>query len=381
MDFAIPEELNRRLELFNAFLETHLKPGMAGWYEERQMPRSFFQALGRESWHGFEAKGGQYSEHSMLQQALVMEAIAKISPGVAVAVLANASLGIKGLFLFGSEAHKKQLFASACLGDTLICAGNTEKGAGSDVASIEMRAEPVEDGWILNGAKGYVTNGMISNYMLATAVTDPASPRNRRLSLFLVDLSSEGVSRHKLNKQVWVPSDLTRIGLKDVFVPRDHLMGIRGKGLSHILEIFTNSRITISALTLGTAAGALALGMERARRRKIFGKRIADFQAKSFEMADLYTRVESARLLVWKACWAKDRGQQDFRLEASMGKYLSVEAARQVSQWAADLFGAASVVLEHPVHKYPMDVWGSSLGEGTQDVQKLIIFREIFKED
>jgi alkylation response protein AidB-like acyl-CoA dehydrogenase len=165
-----------------------------------------------------------------------------------------------------------------------------------------------------------------------------------------------------------------------VVVPGENLLGTRGKGLSHILEIFTNSRITISGLTLGTAAGAFELGMDRAKKREIFGKRIADFQAKSFEMADLYAKIEAARLALWKACWAKDRGQADFRLEASIAKYLNVETARQVSQWAADLFGAASVVYEHPVHKFPMDAWASSLGEGTQDVQKLVIFREIMKK-
>jgi alkylation response protein AidB-like acyl-CoA dehydrogenase len=120
----------------------------------------------------------------------------------------------------------------------------------------------------------------------------------------------------------------------------------------------------------------MALG--HAQKREIFGRKIVDFQAKSFEIADFYARIEAARLMLWKACWTMDKGV-DFRLESSMAKYLAVRIAREVTTWAADLFGAASVILEHPIHKFPMDVWGSALGEGTQDVQKLVIFREVMK--
>ena len=121
------------------------------------------------------------------------------------------------------------------------------------------------------------------------------------------------------------------------------------------------------------------MGLDHAKKRKVFGTRVADFQAKSFEAADFFSRIEAARLVLWKACSIKDSGG-DFRLESSMAKYLTVQIAREVGLWAADLFGAASVIFEHPIHKYPMDAWAASLGEGTQDVQKLIIFREIMKK-
>jgi len=148
--------------------------------------------------------------------------------------------------------------------------------------------------------------------------------------------------------------------------------------LHQVLEIFTNSRVPIAALTLGTAVGAFDLAVKHMQKRKIFGKNILNFQAKTFEVSDFYAKLESARLMLYKACWLVDRGK-DFRQVSSMAKYLSVEVAREVTLWAADIFGAASVIREHPIHKYPMDVWGSSLGEGTQDVQKLIIFRELMK--
>jgi alkylation response protein AidB-like acyl-CoA dehydrogenase len=262
----------------------------------------------------------------------------------------------------------------------LLCLGNTESGAGSDVANISMRADRVQGGWILNGAKAYVTNGAISHKMLVTALSDPDASRSRRLSMFLVDLGSGGVSRTKLNKQVWIPSDLTRIQLSDVFVPDDHLVGERGRGLQQVLSIFTHSRVCISALTLGTAEGAFDMALEQARKRRIFGQKILDQQAKAFELADLYAKMEAARLLILRACWAADR-EEPFRLEASLAKYMAVQTAREVTQWAADIFGAASVVYEHPIHKFPLDVWAASLGEGTQDVQKLVIFREVMRRE
>jgi alkylation response protein AidB-like acyl-CoA dehydrogenase len=223
-----------------------------------------------------------------------------------------------------------------------------------------------------------VTNGFISDYAILTAVSDPEAERNRRISMFLVDLRSEGVSRFKLNKQVWIPSDLTRIQCSNVFVPEDHLVGERSQGLQQVLSIFTHSRVIISALTLGTALGAFELAVDHGKKRKIFGRSILGQQGKAFELADFFSRLEAARLMMLKACWTMDQGQ-DFRLESSLAKYLAVRVARDVTVWAADLFGAASVIREHPIHKFPMDAWASSLGEGTQDVQKLVIFREVMK--
>jgi alkylation response protein AidB-like acyl-CoA dehydrogenase len=336
--------------------------------------------MAQQGWFNFSFSGDRLTKHTALREALLAEQMAKISPGVAVAILAHQDLGLTGLWLFGSPLLQKTYGPSAVLGKTLLCIGNTESGAGSDSANIAMQAKKAKGGWILNGSKAYVTNGFISDHAILTAVSDPEADRNRRISMFLVDLQSEGVSRFKLNKQVWVPSDLTRIQCSNVFVPDDHLLGERGQGLQQILSIFTYSRVVISALTLGTALGAFELAVEHGKKRKVFGQRILDQQGKAFELADLFSRLEAARLMMLKVCWAMDQGQ-DFRLESSLAKYLAVRIARDVTVWAADLFGAASVIREHPIHKFPMDAWASSLGEGTQDVQKLVIFREVMKRN
>ena len=378
MDFAVPSEIARDLSRFGDFIKTHLKPELKSWSRKQELPPAFFQLMGEGGWFGLRFQNGRLTRGSALKETLIAEELAVLSPGAAIAALAHVDLGLMGVYLFGSPDHHQAYGPSAVQGKTVMCLGNTENMAGSDVAGISMTAAKVDGGWTLNGTKAYVTNGNIADVGVMTAVSDPQAPRNSRLSMYLVNLHSAGVSRTKLNKQVWIPSDLTRLKFDNVFVPDDHLLGVRGKGLQQVLEIFTNSRVPISALTLGGAVGAFNLAVSHMEKRRIFGRKIIDFQAKAFEMSDYLARMEAARLMLWKACWKIDRGE-DFRQAASLAKYLSVEVARKVTGWAADIFGAASVVQEHPVHKYPMDTWGASLGEGTQDVQKLIIFREFMK--
>ncbi|MGA9476996.1 MAG: acyl-CoA dehydrogenase family protein [Desulfobacterales bacterium] len=379
MDFSIPVEFAAELADFDVFLKEKVSPNLPTWNREGIVPRSFFQMMGSAGWYGYRWQEERLVKRPGLRETLLIERIAKLSPGVAVTVLIVSDLGLTALNLFGTNGQLERFGEAAARGESLICFGNTENLAGSDAAGIAMSAEKTNGGWFLNGSKAYTTNGLISDLAVVTAVTEPEAPRSQRISMFLVELDSEGIGRKKLNKQVWIPSDLSRIEFDHVFVPDDHLMGNQGKGLQQTLTVFTNSRIPISGLALGTAAGAFDLALQRTRSRTVFGRPIAEFQSKAFEVAYFYARLEAARLMVYRAATAMDSGA-DFRFEASLAKYLAVEIAKEVCPWAADLFGAASVVREHPVHKFPMDAWAVSLAEGTQDVQKLIIFREIMKK-
>ena len=379
MDFAIPAAISQDLERFREFIRSQLSPNLSSWTHAQKMPPTFFSLMGKSGWYGFRIEGDSLARGSAQREAVLAEELAKASPGVAIAALAHADLGLMGLFLFGSQNLCQTYGADAVKGKAIMCLGNTENIAGSDVAGIAMSADKVDGGWVLNGTKAYVTNGLIADLGVITAISDPTASRNDRMSMYLVDLNAEGIHRKKLNKQVWIPSDLTRLQFKNVFVPDNHLLGTRGRGLQQVLEVFTNSRVPIAALTLGTAIGAFNLAREHMQKRTVFGRKILDFQAKAFELSDFFAQIESARLLLQKACWKIDRGD-DFRLASSLAKYIAVKVAREVSIWAADIFGAASVISEHPVHKYPLDVWAASLGEGTQDVQKLIIFRELMKD-
>jgi alkylation response protein AidB-like acyl-CoA dehydrogenase len=379
LDYSIPESICNDIDGFKSFLASELKSRLSSWHKEGALPLEFFSSMASGGWFGLQWQKGGLQKTSALREALIEEELAKSSGGAAVALLAHVNLGFAGLYYFGSERLKNKYGPKAAAGDTVMCLGNTENVAGSDAAGIAMAAQKTDGGWLLNGSKAYVTNGNIADLGVITAVSDPEADRTRRMSMFLVDLDAPGVKRKKLNKQVWIPSDLTRLQFSDVFVPDDHLMGERGRGLQQVLSIFSRCRIPISALTLGTASGAFELALQHAGSRKIFGRKIIEFQAKAFEFADFYARMEAARLMLWKACSLMDAGE-DFRQESSLAKYLTVQIARELTPWAADLFGAASVVFEHPIHKFPMDAWASSLGEGTQDVQKLVIFRELLKK-
>ena len=379
MDFTIPEAFSKDLKGFKQFLKDHVQSKLPGWYQRQEIPADFFRQMADGGWFGIKVKGGQLVKSSALREALIAEELAKASPGVAVAALAQIDLGLIALSLFGSDNLKGGYANSAARGETLMCVGNTERMAGSDSAGIETRARKVKGGWLLNGTKAYVTNGYISDLAVITAVSNPRASRTSRISMYLVDLHAKGVKRKKLNKQVWIPSDLTRLQFTDVFVPQDHLLGVQGQGLQQVLTVFTYSRVPIAAMTLGTAVGAFELALAHAKKRKIFGQPITEFQAKAFEAADFYAKIEAARLMLWKACWKMDRNE-NFRQESSLAKYLAVEVTRNVATWAADIFGATSVIQDHPIHKFPMDAWASSLGEGTQDVQKLVIFRELIKQ-
>ncbi|MDP2644240.1 MAG: acyl-CoA dehydrogenase family protein [Desulfobacterales bacterium] len=379
MDFEIPGRYVKDLHRFKEFLDHNLDPQLSTWYQEGAVPRSFFSAMGQAGWLGVAPKKSGPVSMPACKWALLTEQLAVRSPGVAVAVLAHVDLGLKGLLRFGPGQLLKRYGPPAARGEIIFCLGNSERHAGSDVAAIAMGAKKIQGGWRVSGTKAYVTNGLSADFALVTAVTEPDAQKNSRISMFLVDLAGQGVSRTRLNKRGWVPSDLTRLRFDDVFVPDDHLVGKQGRGLQQVLEIFAHSRVLISALTLGTAVGAFDTAFNHAGHRKIFGRKVLDFQAKAFEIADMYTKIEAARLMLGKACSDMDRGG-NVRLSGSMSKYFSVKIAREVAQWAADLFGAASIMQEHPIHKFPLDVWAASLGEGTQDVQKLVIFREVVKQ-
>ena len=378
MQYELPVELNEEMDRFDQFLAETLRPNLKSWEKENRVPRNFFRWMGDGGWFGVSWAGKRMLPSSGLRETLILERLAKISPGVAVTVLIASDLGMTALEKFG-RGHLQQLYGEdAVRGETLICIGNSENMAGSDAAGIDMTAEKIDGGWKLNGAKAYVTNGLISDLAVVTAVSDPDAERTKRMSMYLVDLSAKGVARKPLNKMVWIPADLTRLEFKDVFVPDDHLLGEHGRGLQQVLSIFTHSRIPIAGLAIGTAAGAFDLAIERAKKREIFGQPVVEFQSKAFEAADHYARLEAARQMVYRSAAVMDSGA-DYRLEASLAKYLAVDIARKIGPWAADMFGAVSVVAEHPIHKYPMDAWGASLAEGTQDVQKLVIFRELLK--
>lgn len=377
MDFAWTQ---RELELKSSiqqFIEKEIKPHMAGWYRDDEIPRQFFAKMAEEGFLGYLETEGQWMEAPMLDQVLVTQALAEVSPGIAVGVMAHAGLVLYALYRFGNEEQQVRYFLPGVKGQKISAFANTEPIAGSDVANIGLQARPVSGGYLLNGTKMFITNGTISDFLVVSAVTDPQAPRKQEgISLFVVD--GQGLRRQKIRKRVWSPSDLGTLFFENFFVPQEGLIGELNGGFKLIMRTFSSSRVGLAALTVGTAVGAYKLAFQRANVRQAFGRKLIEHEAKAFQFADMMTRLEAARLLTLRAAWLKDIGQ-DYVLAASMAKLFACQESREITHFAAEVFGASGVMEDNSVSRFPLDAWAAALGEGTNDIQKLIISRELKK--
>ncbi|MBI2875283.1 MAG: acyl-CoA dehydrogenase family protein [Candidatus Tectomicrobia bacterium] len=377
MDFAWTEEQQAFKSSLQSFIEAEIKPHLTSWYRDDVIPRELFAQMAERQFLGYREVDGRWVEAPTMNQTIAAEALAEVSPGIAVGLLAHAGLGLYALHRFGNEAQKERYFLPAVRGELISAFANTEPTAGSDVANISLQARPVSGGYLLNGTKMFITNGTLADFLVVSAVTDPeVRSKHEGISLFV--LGTEGLKRRKIRKRVWTPSDLATLFFEDHFVPEGGLLGELNEGFKLIMRTFTSSRIGLAALAIGTALGAYRLALARANSRETFGKKLFDHQAKAFEFAATLPRLEAARLLVRKAAWLKDSGQ-DYTLAASMAKFYACEEAKAICFFAAEVFGASGIMEDNPIYKYPLDAWASALGEGTGDIQKLVISREVRK--
>jgi alkylation response protein AidB-like acyl-CoA dehydrogenase len=359
------------------FLKNEVSPHMTAWYRENAFPRELFMKAAAAGLFGFVQEGGTWREAPAIHTVLVQQSIAEVSPGIAVSILAHDSLGLYALYRFGNEEQRRKYFEPGLRGEKIAAFANTEPMAGSDASSISLEARQVSDGYLLNGTKMFITNGTRADFLVVSAVTDPkAAHKHEGISLFIVE--PKDIRRTVIRKRVWVPSDLATLHFKDVFVPKEALLGEPNQGFSMVMQTFSSSRIAIAALTVGTALGAFALAFERANARRVFGRTIIEHEAKSHEFAEMWTRLEAARLLVLRAAWLKENGH-DYVMAASMAKLFACEQSFAVTRFAADIFGASGIIEDNPISKFPLDAWAASLGEGTNDIQRRVIARELIK--
>jgi alkylation response protein AidB-like acyl-CoA dehydrogenase len=375
VDFELPEEVKAFDNEVKGFIDEYIKPNVNQWYSENAIPRQYWEELGSRGWLLAQKVGGVLVEHPMQKLALMYDRISELSPGAGIAVFANNQLGLYAPFTFGGDLHRNQWVEPATRGEKVIAFANTEPTAGSDVKNIQTRAVLDGDDYVISGRKMYITNAVESDALVVSAVTDPLAdnPRNG-ISLFMVDSDAPGVKLRGLKKLVWAPASLGFIQLDKVKVPIENLVGTENEGFDYIMGTFTNGRIGVAAMTMGTATGALRLAHQRANKRKVYGSTIWDLQSKRHEFADMAIKAEAGRLLYQKAAWLRDSGQ-DFRMAASMAKLFATENAKELTMWAAYLHGGAGVLEENRIHRYPLDAWASSMGEGAPEVQRLIISR------
>jgi alkylation response protein AidB-like acyl-CoA dehydrogenase len=309
---------------------------------------------------------------------IAVEELARIDSSQAATIAAHISLGIGPIIEFGTEEQKIKYLPMLSTGDATWAFGLTEPNAGSDSRNTSSHAE-VEDGhWIINGSKTFITNGSSSINKGATVQVVTANNNGKKeFSTILVDADTPGFKRIPMHdKMMWRASDTAQLFFEDCKVPVENLLGKRGEGSHIMLQTLDGGRLSIAAMGLGLAQGAYEMALNYAKQRKQFGKPIAQFQAIAFKLADMATKIELARNLLYKAVWLK-QSNQSFALEAAMSKLYCSEIAREVADEAVQIFGGYGLMKEYDIERFYRDQRILQIGEGTSEIQRLVISRHI----
>jgi alkylation response protein AidB-like acyl-CoA dehydrogenase len=377
LDFSLTEEQQLLKKTVREFAEAEIGPFAREWDEKQEFPREVFAKLGELGLMGV-VWPAQYggSGMSTLDYAIVMEELSRVDAGVALSVAAHNSLSSGHIFLAGSEEQKKKYLAPLARGEKVGCWGLTENSAGSDAGGTKTTA--VRDGgeWVINGSKTFITNGRIADTAVVMAVTDRAKG-NKGISAFILERGMKGFRSGKKEDKLGVrSSDTSELVFEDCRVPAANLLGKEGYGYVDTLKILDRGRIGIAAFSIGIAQASLEASMKYAQGRRQFGHPIADFQAIQFKIADMATKVSAARLLCWQAAALRDAGREH-KLESSMAKLFASEAAVEVALDAVQIHGGYGYIKEYPVERYLRDSKLGTIGEGTSEVQRLVIAREL----
>jgi alkylation response protein AidB-like acyl-CoA dehydrogenase len=316
---------------------------------------------------------------SAVDYCICIEELARVCPAIALSVAAHNGLCSAHIAMFGSEDQRRTYLPRLIRGEALGAWGLTEAGAGSDAAGMRTTATRRGDGWVLNGAKSFITHGRIGGVMVVIAVTD-RTLGHRGISAFVVEHGTPGMSAGKKeNKLGMRASDTSEVIFQDCRIPASQLLGREGEGFINTLQVLDAGRIGIAALSVGLAQGAYEAALGYARERRQFGRPIADFQAIQWKLADMATRIEAARLLTYRAAFLKDRGAP-MTQEASMAKLYASETAVRAADDCVQIHGGYGFVKDYPAEKYFRDVKLLTIGEGTSEIQRLVIARRLLKQ-
>ena len=377
MDFSLSEEQQLLRKTVREFAQSEIAPHAREWDERQEFPREIFTQLGEMGLMGVVWQP-EYGGAGMttLDYAIVMEELACADAGVALSVAAHNSLASGHIHLAGSEAQRKKYLVPLARGEKVGCWGLTENSAGSDAGGTKTTA--VRDGvsWVLNGSKTFITNGRVADVAVVMAVTDKTKGK-KGISAFVVERGTRGFRAGKKEDKLGVrSSDTSELVFEDCRIPADNLLGREGMGFIDTLRILDRGRIGIAAWAVGIAQAALEASMSYAQGRRQFGHAIADFQAVQFKIADMATEVDAARLLVWRAATLRDTGKEH-TTESSMAKLYASEMAVKVALDAVQIHGGYGFVKDYPVERYLRDSKLGTIGEGTSEVQRLVIAREL----
>ncbi len=359
------------------FAEKEIKPLASELDENETFSVELAQKMGNVGLYGIDIPkeyGGQGLD--TLSYIIAVEELARVDGSQAVTMAAHNSLGVAPIYNFGSEEQKKQLLPDLLNGSKLWAFGLTEENAGSDARGVDTIALKTNDGWELSGTKRYITNG--SNELMAgiTVLAQTGVKDNKpTYSTFILDRNTPGFStKRTLGKMMWRASDTAEITIDQCRVLNTDILGTKDKGLSQMLKTLDSGRLSIAAMGLGLAQGALEMALEYAKSRKQFGKSISSFQAIQFKLADMDLKVELARNMLYKACWLKDNNQP-YGKEAAMAKLYCSEIAGEVSDEAVQIFGGAGLFKNRDIERFYRDHRILRIGEGTSEILKMVIAR------
>jgi alkylation response protein AidB-like acyl-CoA dehydrogenase len=380
MDFRLSDEQQLLRASVREFAEAEIRPHVMEWDEAQQFSMDLLPKLADLGLMGIqfdEAYGG--AGMSAVDYCICIEELARVCPGIALSVAAHNGLCSAHIAMFGTEEQKQQFLPRLIRGDALGAWGLTEAGAGSDAAGMRTTATKRDGEWVLNGSKNFITHGRIGGVMVVIAVTD-RTLGHRGISSFIVEHGTQGMSAGKKeNKLGMRASDTSEVIFNDCRVPAGQLLGAEGQGFVNTLQVLDAGRIGIAALSVGLAQGAYEAARDYARERHQFGQPIAAFQAIQWKLADNATRIEAARLLTYRAAYLKDVGVRTTR-ESSMAKLFASEAAVKAADDCVQIHGGYGFVKDYPAEKYFRDVKLLTIGEGTSEIQRLVIARQLLAQ-
>jgi alkylation response protein AidB-like acyl-CoA dehydrogenase len=361
------------------FAEKEIEPQAKMLDETGQFPFDTVKKLGQMGIMGMVVPkefGG--TGHDTLSYSIAVEEVSRVCGSTGITVAAHNSLGVYPIFLFGNEEQKKKYIPDLASGKKLGSFGLTEADAGSDAAGTKTTAVLDGDTWVINGSKCFITNASVGETFVITAVTDK-SKGYKGISSFILEKGMKGFSvGKKENKMGLRGSDTATLVFEDLRIPKDNILGQPGEGFKQFMITLDGGRISIGAMALGIAQGAFDKALDYAKQREQFGKSITDFQSIQWKLSDMATQLEAARHLIYHASEMKDKGER-FVKESAMAKLYASEVGRFVTYQAIQIFGGYGYMSEYPVERYMRDVKLCEIGEGTSEIQRIVIARELTK--
>ena len=380
MDFELSEEQQQIKMSVREFAQSEIAPHVMEWDESQHFPIELKPKLAELGLLGVifpEEYGG--AGMGYVEYATIIEELSRVDGSVGISVAAHNSLCSNHIYQYGTEEKKQKYLVPLASGQKLGAWGLTEPSAGSDASGTKTTAVPTEGGWIVNGSKNFITHAIHGDICVAMAVTDKEK-RSKGISAFVFEKGMQGFSPSKKENKLGLrASETASVVFQDCFVAADKMLGEEGQGFVNAMEILDGGRISIAALAVGIAQGAYESAVRYAKERQQFGKPIAEFQAIQFKLADMATKIDAARLLMYRAASLKDNGKKTTK-ESSMAKLYSSEISVNVCEEAIQVHGGYGYTKDYPPEKYWRDSKLCTIGEGTSEIQRIIIAREVLRQ-